>query len=197
MRFWFGKADEARRWRPDLMLLDIRMPKKDGLSVLVAEREADANLPIILISALGDDVDRLSGFRLGADDYIVKPFNPLEVVARVAAVLRRHEASARHGDAPSRIVIGSLRIEIDSRRVFADEILLNLTPTEFRLLTILARRPGRLYTRGELTEQALSEEASDRGIDAHMSRLRAKLGALVAVRIAAVRGEGYRLDACA
>ncbi len=88
-----GKAalDEARRWSPDLMLLDIRMPARDGLSVLVAYREIDPHVPAILITALGDDLDRLTGFRLGADDYVVKPFNPLEVVARARAVVRRRQ----------------------------------------------------------------------------------------------------------
>lgn len=186
-------SEEAHRWRPDLILLDIRMPNKDGLSVLVSERESDAGTPIILISALGDDIDRLAGFRLGADDYIVKPFNPLEVVARAAAVLRRQEGAKQLASTPP-IVHGGLRIEVDSRRAFANDKLINLTPTEFRLLTTMARRPGRMFTRAELGDAVLSEVAADRGVDAHISRLRAKIAIVDSVRIVAIRGEGYRLD---
>jgi two-component system response regulator AdeR len=186
-------SEEAHRWRPDLILLDIRMPNKDGLSVLVSERESDAGTPIILISALGDDIDRLAGFRLGADDYIVKPFNPLEVVARAAAVLRRQEGAKQLASTPP-IVHGGLRIEVESRRAFANDKLINLTPTEFRLLTTMARRPGRMFTRAELGDAVLSEVAADRGVDAHISRLRAKIAIVDSVRIVAIRGEGYRLD---
>jgi DNA-binding response OmpR family regulator len=156
-------------------------------------REDDANIPVILISALGDDVDRLSGFRLGADDYIVKPFNPLEVVARAAAVLRRQEGAKQLASTPP-IVHGGLRIEVESRRAFANDKLINLTPTEFRLLTTMARRPGRMFTRAELGDAVLSEVAADRGVDAHLSRLRAKIAIVDSVRIVAIRGEGYRLD---
>ncbi len=186
--------DEARRWSPDLLLLDIAMPKRDGLSVLVAYKEVEPNVSAIMITALADDLDRLTGFRLGADDYVVKPFNPLEVVARVRAVLRRR---TQDSDVPSRSAhycAGCMRLESDSRRVFINEALLNLTPTEFRILEALISRPGKLLTRMTLTEQALNEDVSDRSIDAHVSRLRAKIGMVEGVQVTAVRGEGYRLD---
>jgi two-component system, OmpR family, response regulator AdeR len=186
--------EQSLAWQPDLLLLDIRMPKRDGLSVLVAQREHNPDIPVMMISALGDDIDRLSGFRLGADDYIVKPFNPLEVVARAAAVLRRQQAANTHKHAAPVAVLGNLKVEIDNRRAFISEKLLNLTPTEFRIIAILIRRPGRLYTRSELTEQVLSDDASDRGIDAHVSRLRAKIAAATNIQITSVRGEGYRLE---
>jgi two-component system, OmpR family, response regulator AdeR len=191
-----GKSalDEARRWLPDLLLLDIRMPVRDGLSVLVAYREIDPHVPVILITALGDDLDRLTGFRLGADDYVVKPFNPLEVVARARAVLRRQRLIGDNHTRPVHFIAGNLRLESDSRRVFVGETLLNLTPSEFRILEALMGRPGRLLTRMTLAEDILDEETSDRSIDAHISRLRAKVGMDKAVTITTVRGEGYRLD---
>jgi two-component system, OmpR family, response regulator AdeR len=186
--------EEARRWSPDLVLLDIRMPIKDGLSVLVACREFDPQLLVIMVTALGDDVDKLTGFRLGADDYVVKPYNPLEVVARVQAVFRRRDQAAKTELSACHFTAGSLRLESNSRRVFADNKLLNLTPSEFRILESLISRQGRLLTRAALTEEILGEETSDRSIDAHISRLRAKISGIENVRITAVRGEGYRLD---
>jgi two-component system, OmpR family, response regulator AdeR len=192
--------EQVRSFRPDLLLLDLRMPKKDGFAVLVAVRDFVPDLPVMLITALGDDVDRLSGFRLGADDYIVKPFNPHEVVARAAAVLRRTQRNSdarepKYGiDSSARIVLGDLRVEADARLAYLQDVVLKLTPTEYRILLVLARRPGRMFGRSELCEVVLSDEALDRGIDAHVSRLRAKLGAWSQAKINAVRGEGYRLD---
>lgn len=191
-----GKAalEEARRWSPDLLLLEINMPIRDGLSMLVAYREIDPHVPAIMFTALGDDLDKLTGFRLGADDYVVKPFNPMELVARARALLRRRSVPVDTAKLPSHYRCGTLRLESDSRRVFIGETLLGLTPSEFRILEALISRPGRLLTRMQLAEEILGEDASDRSIDAHISRLRAKIGGLDSVRVTAVRGEGYRLD---
>jgi DNA-binding response OmpR family regulator len=183
------------QWLPDLLLLDVRMPHKDGLSVLAEQRGRDRDaLPIIIVSALSDSVDRLLGFRLGADDYIAKPFDPHEVLARVQAVLRRVQSSAHQALARPQIMLGSLRIDVHERRVSVAGQVLNLTPSEFRLLALMANRPGCLYSRAELCEYALNEAASDRGIDVHISRLRAKLLPFLPIQLTAVRGEGYRLE---
>jgi DNA-binding response OmpR family regulator len=185
------------QWRPDLLLLDVRMPHQDGLSVLAEQRgraqDRDA-LPIIIISALSDSVDRLLGFRLGADDYIAKPFDPQEVLARVQAVLRRVQSSAHQALTRPLIMLGSLRIDVGERRVSVGGRVLSLTPIEFRLLVLMANHPGRLHTRAEMSEYALNESASDRGIDVHISRLRAKLLPHLPIQLSAVRGEGYRLE---
>jgi DNA-binding response OmpR family regulator len=185
--------DEARRLSPDLMLLDIAMPIKDGLSALVACRELDPDLPVIMLTALGDDLDKLTGFRLGADDYVVKPCNPLEVVARAQAVLRRKDKSGGANSGGS-FDVGQVRLESLSRRAWVGDALLTLTPSEFRILEALMARVGRLLTRAWLAEEILALETADRSIDAHVSRLRAKINMASDVRITSVRGEGYRLD---
>jgi two-component system response regulator AdeR len=187
----------AQYWRPDLVILDINLPRRDGLSVLAEWRGGGAGPPVIIVTAMGEDVDRLLGFRLGCDDYVVKPFNPLEVVARAKAVLQRGAAAA----APtSRLELGGLGIDLEAHRVTLHGEELNLTPTEFRILRLLAERAGRLVTRGQLVELALGEDAFDKSVNPHISRLRQKLeGRGVperrpALRVVSVQREGYRLD---
>lgn len=186
----------AQHWRPDLVLLDINLPQRDGLSVL-AEWRGRGGPPVIIVTAMGEDVDRLLGFRLGCDDYVVKPFNPLEVVARAKAVLQRSAAAAAP---PSRLELGGLGIDLEAHRVTLHGEELKLTPTEFRILRLLAERAGRLVTRGQLVELALGEDAFDKSVNPHISRLRQKLegsGAperRPALRVVSVQREGYRLD---
>jgi DNA-binding response OmpR family regulator len=183
--------------RPDLVLLDIHLPGVDGLDILRAIRE-DGQTPVIMVTALADDVDKLLGLRLGADDYVVKPFSPPEVVARVRAVLRRAVPRPADKEQPP-IRVG--RIEIDHR---AHEALchepdgrtvpLPLTLTEFRLLACLAAQPRRCFSRSHLIEHCLPEsDALDRVIDSHLSKLRRKLQqAGQGELIETVRGIGYR-----
>ena len=161
--------------RPDLVLLDLNLPGKDGLDV-AREIRRKADTPIIMVTARAEETDRLIGLELGADDYIVKPFSPREVVARVRAVLRRAGAAA----APSarRVSVGDVEIDLDTHSARRGEQSLDLTPTEFQLLTVLASQPGRVYSRLQLLEslqQGMAYEGYERTIDAHIKNLRSKL----------------------
>ena len=186
-----------RQLRPDLVLLDIHLPKVDGIDVLRMIRN-DSEVPVIMVTALADDVDKLLALRLGADDYVVKPFNPPEVVARVRAVLRRTQA--KPATAPAPIRVGPIEIDVDahSAAVYDDAghaIPLALTLTEFRLLACLAAQPRRCFSRAYLIENCLPEsDALKRVIDSHLSKLRRKLQlAGQDGLIETVRGIGYRL----
>lgn len=180
----------AAYWRPHLIVLDLKLPKRDGYSVL-AELRARGGPPVIILSALGEDVDKLTGFRLGCDDYLVKPFNPLELIARAKAVLRRKTLLE-----PSRILtLGDLQVDLDRHVAVVGATPLELTPTEFRILKVLAERAGRLVSRGQLVDSAMDGEAFDKSVNPHISRLRQKLEALGNLRLVSVRSEGYRLEA--
>ncbi|CAD6548093.1 response regulator [Paraburkholderia sabiae] len=182
--------------KPDLILLDIKMPGKDGWEVLTELRRR-SDTPVMLITALDKDIDRLQGLRIGADDYIAKPFNPVEVVARVHAILRR---TGMHG-ARSVIRVGRLQVDTESYVAQisdsdANTTVLPLTLTEFRLLAHMARSPNRVFTRSELVDACLrGGDALERTVDSHISNLRKKLARAGAPEIVAVvRGVGYRLE---
>ena len=138
----------ARARRPEAIVLDLGLPKVDGLDVVRALRR-DSSVPIVIVTARGDEVDRITGLELGADDYVVKPFSPKELVARVRAVLRRAEATPVTDE---RIDVGDLRLDLARRRVTAGWSSVQLTPTEFELLATLAREPGRVWTRSQLLD---------------------------------------------
>jgi two-component system response regulator AdeR len=183
------------RLKPDLVILDIRMPKGDGISVLTEIRRR-GHTPVIMATALAEDIDKLLALRIGADDYIVKPFNPLELVARVRAVLRRVRIE------PESTVVRAGGIEIDLEahtvrvvREGAAPVRVDVTPTEFALLQRMVRAPRRAFGRAELLESAGPDRAAfDRVVDSHMSHLRRKLTEAGASGIlVAVRGLGYRL----
>lgn len=186
--------DQHAILKPDLVLLDVKMPKLDGWEVL-AELRRRGETPVIMITALDQDLDRLQGLRLGADDYVVKPFNPAEVVARVKAVLRRS------GQMGNRAIlrIGKLEIDLESHlaKVHGDgkPALLPLTVTEFRLLAHMAKAPVRAFSRGELIDACLpGGDALERTVDSHVSNLRRKLDEAGAPgMMTVVRGIGYRL----
>ncbi|EBF4612523.1 TPA: response regulator transcription factor [Salmonella enterica] len=183
--------------KPDLLLLDIHLPVYDGWYVLTALRK-ETNTPVIMVTALDQDVDKLMGLRLGADDYVIKPFNPSEVIARVEAVLRRtgSNVQATHSR-PLRtsfltIYPDEFYVEVTTKNgVFAPV----LTTTEFRLLTCLARNPRKVCSREELLEKCLPERDSlDRTVDSHMSKLRKKLEHVGLKGVPeSIRGLGYRL----
>lgn len=158
---------------PDLVLLDLNLPGMDGLDVARAIRR-NKDTPIIMLTARVEEPDRLIGLELGADDYVTKPFSPREVVARVKAVLRRIGTSER---IPEVIQIGDLVIDLDSHETMRAGEHLDLTPTEFSLLTVLAAHPGRVYSRLQLLEatQGMAYEGYERTIDAHIKNLRQKL----------------------
>lgn len=181
-----------RMLSPDLVLLDVQMPKADGFEVLAELRRRGAT-PVIMATARAEDLDKLSALRLGADDYVVKPFNPLEVVARVKAVLKRTHAAA--GERLLRW--GPLTIDLAAyvARVGEAGQALDLTLTEFRLLTHLARAPTRVFSRAELLDACMAEsDALERTVDSHVSNLRRKLGQAGAGGLCInVRGVGYRL----
>jgi DNA-binding response OmpR family regulator len=190
-----------RSERPDLMLLDLMLPDRDGWEVtrLVRGDPSLASIPIIMLTARVEDQDKIVGLEMGADDYVTKPFNPREVMARVRAVLRR----AQGEPVSSRVLeAGPLRIDIERHEAQVDGQSLNLTPTEFSLLQALAENPGRALTRLELIERALgySYEGLDRTVDSHIKNLRRKLDdlggeGLGSGLVETVFGVGYRLCA--
>jgi two-component system alkaline phosphatase synthesis response regulator PhoP len=185
-----------RRERPDLMLLDLLLPGRDGLDVtrLVRGDGGLAALPIIMLTARVEDHDRIVGLELGADDYVTKPFNPGEVVARVRAVLRRVQGEA----GPSRLIqVGKLAIDLDRHQVRVGGQPVHLTPTEFALLRALAEQPGQALTRLEMIERGLgyNYEGLERTVDSHVKNLRRKLDEAgeAAHLVETVFGIGYRL----
>jgi DNA-binding response OmpR family regulator len=183
----------VRKSVPDLVILDLMLPGVDGLDVLrrLRAQKETAQLPVILLTAKGGEADRVVGLELGADDYVVKPFSPRELVARVKAVMRR---LGRAGEAAERIAAGPIVIDATRREVTVEGQPAPLTATEFDLLRFLAERPGRALKRNELIDGALGEDAmvTDRVIDAHIAAVRRKLGERGAAWIETIRGYGYR-----
>jgi two-component system, OmpR family, response regulator len=186
--------DEALRGRWDAVLLDLMLPGKDGLEVC-RELRARSDVPVIVLTARGEEADRVMGLELGADDYVAKPFSPRELLARIRAVVRRAKGHA--GPARGILRVGGLLVDPGSRRVTLDGRDVALTGYEFALLEALARRAGRVLSREQLMELARgnAEEAFDRSIDVHVSRLRQKLGddPKRPRLIKTVRGSGYVL----
>lgn len=183
--------------KPDLVLLDVQMPRLDGWQVL-AEIRHQAATPVIMLTAMDQDIDKLMGLRIGADDYVVKPFNPAEVVARSQAVLRRVLASGAQEQ--SRVLrVAGLEIDLDQHEVIvrsdASAKKLLLTLTEFKLLVTLARAPKKVFSRMELLTSCLPEgDTLERTVDSHISKLRKKLeDAGLSGVPAVVRGVGYKL----
>lgn len=187
--------DHQARFKPDLVVLDIKLPGLDGHHVLATLRQR-GEVPVIMVTALAEDLDKLQALRVGADDYVVKPFNPLEVVARARAVLRR----ARLHAGQQTLRLGPLTIDrsahvacVEARR---GAVTLDLTRTEFRLLVHMAASPNRVFERAELIDACLPEgEALARTVDSHVSNLRRKLAAADAGHLlVGVRGVGYKMS---
>ena len=180
----------------DLVLLDIGLPGSvDGIEVCRRMRAADDWTPVIFVTARDDEVDRIVGLELGADDYVTKPYSPRELAARVRALLRRQQrAAAGSPQEPRRLVVGSLVLELDTRRGRLGEQPVPLTTTEFDLLAHLMARPGRVYTRAELLSAVWGYPSDDptRTVDVHIAQLRAKLGDSNPIRT--VRGVGYSVE---
>ena len=176
---------------PDVLVLDLMLPGLDGLAVCRAVRTF-STLPIIMVTAKVEEIDRLLGLETGADDYLCKPFSPRELVARIKALLRRAGYAA--GGAPAPV----LAIDAAGRRVLVHGQPLDLTPTEFAILAGMARHPGQVFSRARLLDLAAQDklETNDRAIDSHIKNLRRKLAAVLpgAEPITALYGLGYRLD---
>jgi len=181
-----------RARRPALVVLDLGLPDRDGLDV-ARDLCRVADVPIVMLTARGDESDRIVGLELGADDYVVKPFSPKELVARVRAVLRRAESSSARAD-----VLGALDVQVDvpRHRVTVAGREVGLTATEFTLLETLIREPGRVFTRSQLLDavHGVSFESYERAIDAHVKNLRRKLEPTPGSRryVQTVHGVGYR-----
>jgi len=173
-----GDGDAAlastRRSRPDLVVLDLGLPGRDGLDVARVLRRT-STVPIVMLTARGDEIDRVVGLELGADDYVVKPFSPKELVARVRAVLRRTQAAQAGG--PEVLRVADVEVDLPRMRVSVGGRPVELTPTEFQLLWALMREPGRVFTRGQLLDavHGVAFESYERAIDAHVKNLRKKL----------------------
>lgn len=179
---------------PDLVLLDLMLPGRDGLDVC-RDLRAYAPIPIIMVTARSEEIDRLLGLELGADDYICKPYSPREVVARVKAVLRRSQGHP--GPANACEAVG-LEIEPSAYQARLDGTVLDLTPVEFRLLALLASQPGRIFSRDQVLDGLYDDHrvVTDRAVDSHVKNLRRKLAQVRPGRdlIRSVYGVGYRLD---
>jgi DNA-binding response OmpR family regulator len=163
----------ARDHKPDLIILDLMMPEMDGWEFMRLHRQ-ERNTPIIMLTARVDDVDKIAGLEMGADDYLTKPFSPRELVARTRAVLRRTSTAA---DEPEVLRAGNLVLDLTARRLVRDEQSIELTPMEFELLSTLMRHPGRAYSRLELLEntQGYAYDGYERTIDVHIKNLRKKI----------------------
>ena len=183
-----------RRERPDLLLLDLMLPGKDGWAItrLVRADPALAHIPIIMLTARVDDTDKIVGLELGADDYVTKPYNPREVVARVRARLRQPDVAP-----PQTLRVGGLEMDVRRRDVRVDGRPVELTPTEFSLLQVLMEQAGYVLTRGELTRLALGVdfEGVERTLDSHIRNLRQKLEPDPAnpTYVQTIYGVGFRL----
>ncbi|WP_293173790.1 response regulator transcription factor [Oceanithermus sp.] len=177
-----------RAFQPDLILLDLMLPEISGLDVARTIR-AKSDVPILMVTAKADEVDRLLGLELGADDYITKPFSPREVVARVRAVLRRAGGGARPAQ---RYRVGAIEVDLDAFEARCGGAPVSLSPTQLRLLAALAQAEGRALSRHELLDQLGEAYVDERTVDAHVKNLRRRLGPCGA-QIETVRGVGYRL----
>src|SRR6202000_2458873 len=185
------------RERFELVVLDLMLPGEDGLSICRRLRGSNDRTPIIMLTAKGEDVDRIVGLELGADDYLSKPFNPRELVARIRAILRRASSRTPRAGVPDELSVGPLTPNSGTRQVHVAEKPVALTGAEFRVLELLMRSAGQVISRDSMTEQALGRKlaAYDRSIDTHISNLRRKLELEAGTNpeIKNVRGSGYTL----
>jgi len=183
----------ARTRKPDVLVLDLGLPGMDGLDVARAIRR-ESSLPIVMLTARDDELDRVLGLEIGADDYVTKPFSPRELVARIRAILRRVDREAEPGD---RIEASGVSIDLTRMRVSVEGRIVELTPTEFQLLVTIARQPGRVFTRAQLLDaiHGIAFESYERAIDAHVKNIRRKLepDPHAPRYLVTVHGVGYRL----
>jgi two-component system response regulator CpxR len=187
---------DAQRENYDLIVLDVMLPGLSGFDVLKQLRESGSRTPVLMLTARGDDVDRIVGLDMGADDYLPKPFNPRELLARIKAILRRTIES--ESDEPIELAVGKLRVHLRRREAWLADQPLKLTNAEFVILVTLMRSPGEVVSRESLTRTALGRQLlpDDRSLDTHISNLRRKVGNgtdSADLLIRSVRGSGYVL----
>ncbi len=193
----FQEAEDLYRYlareKPALILLDLMLPGTDGLEVCRHIRRTQdlAAIPVIMLTARGDESDKVVGLELGADDYVTKPFSVKELVARVHAVLRRPAA----GESGPRISVGTLAVDLDKHEVTVAGARIDLTATEFNILKLLISRKGRVFTRDQILDRLWGSEKAviDRTVDVHIRNLREKLGPAASL-IKNIRGAGYKLE---
>lgn len=187
-----GGLELAKRCAPSLVILDLNLPEMDGTDVC-RELRRDSLVPILMLTARADEVDRVVGFSLGADDYVVKPFSPRELVERVKAILRR--TGDRAPEVAPVMRHGALMLDVEKHKVTVDDAPVKLTPSEFKLLHALMSRPGRVYSRDELLDHLYErgETVVDRVVDVHIGKLRQKIEAdpSTPIFIQTVHGVGY------
>lgn len=179
--------------RPDLVVLDIMMPMMDGWELCRRIRENYSELPLLMVTAKGESMHKVKGFQLGADDYVVKPFDPMELIMRVKALLKRYKISSSQ-----KIQLQDVVIDRSSYEVFVQDQRYSLPPKEFELLYKLAAHPSQIFTRAQLIEQiwGADYEGDERTVDVHIKRIRERFEAVTdSFRIATIRGLGYRLEA--
>ena len=186
-----GGLAAVRRLRPAAVVLDVGLPGLDGIEVCRRMRGEKDWTPVLFVTARDDEIDRVIGLELGADDYVTKPFSPRELVARVRSVLRRTQGAAA---AAEQLEVGEIRLDLDARRAHVDGVEIELTATEFDLLAQLMRRPGQVFTRAQLISQVwgYSPATGTRTVDVHVAQLRAKLGGASPIRT--VRSVGYAVE---
>jgi DNA-binding response OmpR family regulator len=188
----------AREKKPDVVVLDVMLPQMDGWDVCRALRQ-DSTVPILMLTALGDEVDRILGLELGADDYLTKPFSTRELIARLKALLRRVELDHRPQSAGDRLVVGNIRLELSTHRVFREDEELKLRQKEYDLLSLLLSRPGEVITRAEFFDKVWGTDwlGDTRTLDVHIRWLREKIERDPGHPrlIQTVRGVGYRFAA--
>ena len=189
-----GALSRVRDWHPDLVVLDVMMPGTDGLEVL-RQLRTGSDVPVILLTARSEELDKLIGLSVGADDYVTKPFSPRELVARIKAVLRRGRGASA-GDNVEKLVFGTLEIDVVGREVQRDGAPVELSALEFDLLVALAQAPGRALTRRQLLERVWGWDfyGDERVVDVHIRSIRRALGdnADAPELIGTVRGVGYK-----
>ncbi len=189
--------NKAREKEYDIILLDIMLPKYTGLEVCQMIREF-SDVPIIMLTAKGEDMDKIMGLEYGADDYITKPYNILELKARIKAILRRNQKEAKPSVDETVMIYKEMRIDTESRSLYINDKEINLTAREFNLLELMAKHPGKVYSREALLKEAWGSKfpGDERTVDVHIRTLRSKLGSCGEL-IRTVRGVGYKIGGSA
>ena len=189
-------AGAMESFRPDVVLLDVMMPGKDGIHVLKDIREV-SNVPVMIISARTADAERILGLNVGADDYICKPFNPLEVVARVKSLMRRFNSLGGGEDKSEKITLGDLELDVEKCLLSKGGKSLELTSVEFKIMELLMKHPGKVFTKQQIYEYAWGDDffVADNNIMVAISKLRTKLDEDPSRYIKTLRGLGYRIEA--